>query len=40
MLQLFVTEVVALVVGEMDSAFRWVDHYTAYKPYQNQLSYA
>ena len=23
----------------MDSAFRWVDHYTAYKPYQNQLSH-
>ena len=22
----------ALVVGEMDSAFRWMDHYTAYKP--------
>jgi len=30
----------ALFVGEMDSAFRWMDRYTAYNPYQNELSHA
>ena len=30
----------ALVVREMDSAFHWIDHYAAYKSYQNQLSHA
>ena len=30
----------ALFVGELDSAFCWMDRHTAYNPYQNELSNA